>query len=341
VKNKNVGRAQKIMIQEQNQTEKTKAEFWLKPIVWLTATLLCIALWGSAFPAVKTGYSLFQIDNAAPDAVPSLLLFAGIRFFLAGLLMILFTAITEKINPFPQNTAQWRDSLILAIPQTIFQYGFFFVGLANTSGAIGSIISSTAAFMEVILASFIFVNEKLNFSKTIGCIIGFIGVIVLNISGGTTLDFNWLGDGLMLLSALSTSIGTLINKLFVKRNHPRLLSGWNFILGGLVLIITGLSLGGSLSPRNYTAWLILIYLSALSAVAFALWTTMLKYHPVSKLGVFKSLIPVVGTIGSAIVLKENILQSNLIAALILVMAGIGLVNYNKQINGNNNQVEDI
>ncbi|NLJ70656.1 MAG: DMT family transporter [Clostridiaceae bacterium] len=318
-----------MTIQEQNQNEINKIQFFEKKSVWLTATYICIILWGSAFPAIKTGYNLFQIDNAAADAVPSLLLFAGLRFFLAGLLMISFTAITEKISPFPQNKVQWRDSLILAIPQTILQYGFFFVGLANTSGAIGSIMASTSSFMSVILASLVFVDERLNFSKIIGCIIGFIGVIVLNINRDTTLGFNWLGDGLMLLSALATAIGTLINKMFVNRNHPRLLSGWNFIFGSSVLILTGLSLGGSLYPRDNTAWLILIYLSALSAIAFALWSTMLKYHSVSKLSMFKSLIPIVGTIGSAIFLKENILQINLIVALLLVVAGIGLVNYNK------------
>lgn len=319
-------------MREQSRTATSKEQFWSKTVVWLSATLVCVILWGSAFPMVKTCYSLFQIDNTAPTAVPSLLFFAGIRFFITGLLMITFTAITEKTNPFPQTPAQWRDSLVLAIPQTIFQYGFFFIGLANTSGAIGSIMASTSSFMEVILAGFLFADEKLNLSKIIGCGVGFIGVIILNIDGGAAMDYNWLGDGLMLLSALATSIGTTANKVFVKRNHPRLLSGWNFILGSMVLLIFGLSLGGSLNPSNNIAWFVLLYLSTLSAIAFALWTTMLKYHSVSKLSVFKSLIPVVGTIGSAIILKENILQIKLIAALVIVVVGICLVNYKKNSN---------
>ncbi|HHU52781.1 MAG TPA: DMT family transporter [Clostridiaceae bacterium] len=316
-------------MEKKKQVEITKARFWTKPVVWLTATIICVILWGSAFPIVKTGYKLFRIDNSSPDAIPSMILFGGTRFFITGILMILFTVITEKINPFPQNKVQWRDSFILALPVTIFQYGFYFIGIANTSGAVGSIMASTSSFMEVILAGFIFADEKLNLSKIIGCCVGFIGVIILNVSGDTVVAFNWLGDGLILLSALSTSIGTNVNKVFVKRNHPRLLSGWNFILGSSVLLIIGLSFGGSLNPVNAMAWLLLLYLSSLSAIAFALWTTMLKYHPVAKLSVFKTLIPVTGTIGSAIILKENILQTQLIVALIVVMLGIYLVNRNK------------
>lgn len=319
-------------MQKKNRVEISKAQFWTKPFVWVTATIICVILWGSTFPIVKTCYRLFQIDNSAPNVVPSSILFGGTRFFITGLLMILFTAVTEKINPFPQNKVQWRDSFILAIPLTIFQYGFYFVGIANTSGAVGSIMASTSSFMEVVLAGLLFADEKLNFSKIIGCIIGFIGVIILNIRGDMVVKFNWLGDGLILLSLFSTSIGTTTNKVFLKRNHPRLLNGWNFILGSSVLIIIGLSFGGSLNSRNNTAWFLLLCLSVLGAIAFALWTTMLKYHSVSKLSVFKSLIPVVGTIGSAVILKENVLQINLIVALVVVVVGIYLVNYNKKNN---------
>jgi drug/metabolite transporter (DMT)-like permease len=313
-------------------TESKKRKFWLKPAVWLSATFFCIFLWGSAFPAVKTGYQFFQIDNTASDAVPSLLLFAGLRFSLAGLFTVLFTAMTEKIRPIPNTRRQWLDAATLAIPQTIFQYGLFFVGLANTSGAAGSIMSGASSFISVILASLIFIDERLDLTKILGCIIGFSGIVILNLKTAGSLGFNWRGDGLMLLSAIATAIGAVISKPLAERNHPRLLSGWNFILGGLALISLGLSFGGSLEPLDYRAWLILTYLSFLSSTAFALWTTMVKYHSVSKLSVFKSLIPVVGTVGSGIVLGENILQIRLLIALVLVVAGIGIVNYNRQIN---------
>lgn len=317
-------------LDEDLMAEEKKDFFWSRRGVWLTTTLLCVFLWGTAFPVVKTGYKVFQIDNTSPHAGASLLLFAGLRFSLAGLLTILFTAISEKRNPFPQSSGQWRDAFVLSIPQTVLQYGFFFIGLANTSGSIGSILASTSSFMTVILASIILKNEKMNKFVVLGCVLGLTGVVMIGIQDGGNLGFNWFGDGLMLLSAFANAIGMIVSKPMTKRNHPRLLSGWNLLLGGSGLITIALLFGGSIDPINPKAWLILLYLAGLSSVAFSLWTTMLKYHSVSKLSVFKSLIPVIGVIGSAIILKENILQARFIIALLLVMLGIALVNYKRE-----------
>ena len=55
------------------------------PIAALLA-LFCSALWGSAFPCVKIGYDLFGIDKAS---TPSIILFAGVRFFIAGIMVII------------------------------------------------------------------------------------------------------------------------------------------------------------------------------------------------------------------------------------------------------------
>ena len=68
--------------------------------------LLCCLLWGSAVPAVKIGYSLFAI---APGDTPSLMLFAGVRFFLSGLILLALSALTRKpVAQPPRRLAQLR-----------------------------------------------------------------------------------------------------------------------------------------------------------------------------------------------------------------------------------------
>ncbi len=310
--------------------QQKKATFWQKTIVWLPLTLLCVFLWGTAFPAVKSGYELFQINNQDPDSIYSLLLFAGARFALSGILTIVFVAAYEKINPWPQGTRQWRDIFALGMLQTALQYGFFFVGLANTSGTVGSILASTSSFMTIILAAVFFKNERMTKTVLLGCLLGFIGVVLIDFKSGTNLGFNWLGDGLMLLSSLTSAFSIILIKKLTVRNHPSLLSGWNFLIGGLILMSVGLAGGGSLQAVNFKAWFVLFYLALLTAVAYSLWSTMLKYHEVSKLSVYKSLIPVIGAVGSAVILKENIWQPRLMIALLLVVSGIQLVNYKKK-----------
>lgn len=62
-----------------------------KPIVICVMALICCALWGSAFPCVKIGYELLQIKTTG-----SQILFAGYRFFGAGILTFLMGCIIEK-----------------------------------------------------------------------------------------------------------------------------------------------------------------------------------------------------------------------------------------------------
>lgn len=322
-----------------SDSEKRKEDFWGKPIVWLSATFICVFLWGSSYPAVKKGYELFGVYNQTENLIPSTLLFAGMRFDLAGLIIMGFTALTEKINPFPTKPKQIRDAFLLCIPHTLFQHGPLFIGLAHTSGAIGSILSSTSAFMSVILGSIVYADQKMNILKILGCLIGFIGVVVIDFPAPDSMGFNWLGDGMMLLSAFSTSVGDVVTKPLTKANHPRLLSAWNFMMGGSIFLIIGGLLNGKLVPQTIHAWLVVLYLGILSSIAFSLWITLLKYHKVTKVSIFKSLIPVVGAIASAILLKENIFQPRIIITLLLIALGIVLVNYQKDKDENNGQNE--
>lgn len=62
--------------------------------------LVCCLLWGSAFPCIKIGYGLFGI---AADDRASQILFAGLRFTLAGLLAILFGSLFNRRFLKPQN----------------------------------------------------------------------------------------------------------------------------------------------------------------------------------------------------------------------------------------------
>lgn len=312
-----------------NNQEKSRSEqFWQRTGVWIPLTLLCVFLWGTAFPFVKSGYRLFQIESGSDHQVFSLILFAGVRFALCGLITLIFTALFEKQIPLPKGRQGWLDSFLLAIPQTIFQYSLFFIGMANTSGTIGSILASTSSFMAIVLSGLFFKDDKLSPLAIVGCIFGLLGVIIVNISSGNmnSGSFHFLGEGSMLLSSLASALGLIFSKKLTLRNQPRILSGWNFLLGGLILTLVGFLFGGKLRPLGFSAWLVLIYLAMLSAIAFSLWTTLLKYHKVSKVSVYKSLIPLIGTIGSALILKENILQLRLIIALILVVIGIILVN---------------
>lgn len=296
--------------------------FARKNVVWLSAAFCCL-LWDSAYPAIKSGYEIFQI---AADDIPSKIVFAGYRFLFAGLLLLLL-AIAQRKPIGRLSSRQFGQLTLLGVTQTSLQYIFFYIGLAFTTGVKGSIMNATGTFFSVLLAHFIYQNDKLSYNKTLGCILGFTGVMVVNFNSGL-LDFNFTlaGDGSIVLAAFILSAATLYGKRLSQTVDPTVMTGYQLGIGGLVLVIGGYVFGGTLAVHGLASVAILGYLTLLSSVAFALWSILLKYNRVGMIAPFNFLIPVSGAVLSAIFLGENILEWKYAIALVLVCSGIWWVN---------------
>ncbi|MBQ4109825.1 MAG: DMT family transporter [Clostridia bacterium] len=287
--------------------------------------ILCCALWGSATPFIKTGYELMLPHKD----VPSTILFAGIRFTFAGIITIVIYSIARRKFLAPKRENLGKVATV-GMFQTVIQYIFFYVGLANTTGVKGTIASGSNAFFTIIIASLIFKQEKLTLKKLVACLIGFAGIVLINING---LDFtmNFMGDGFVLIGAISYGFSSVLIKRYSKYEDPVVISGYQFIMGGIFMIIVGLISGGKITVNSAAAVGVLTYLSFLSAVAYALWGVLLQYNPVSKVSIYNFMTPVFGVLLSNLMLKEssNVAPLNLILTLILVCTGIIMLNYKK------------
>ena len=300
-----------------------KKNIFTNPLVITLCALLCCALWGSETPAIKTASALL----IPVSGVPSTILFAGIRFFMAGIITIAIYSIgRKKLLVFKKENLP--RVLTVASFQTVIQYIFFYVGLANTTGVKGTIASGSSAFFCVLIASLIFKQEKLTSKKIIACILGIAGIVIINLRG---LEFtmNFLGDGFVIFSTVAYSFSSVFMKRFSKYEDPVVLSGYQFIFGGAFMILVGALLGGKISLESPKGVIILIYLAFLSAIAYALWGMLLKYNPVSKVTIFSFTTPIFGTILSLVFLPESsgVDIINLIITLFLVSGGILLLNY--------------
>ncbi|AQS08467.1 O-acetylserine/cysteine export protein [Clostridium saccharobutylicum] len=301
--------------------DKTKFYTNRKSIIILA--ILCCILWGSAYPAIKAGYSLFNIGE---NAIGSKLAFAGYRFAIAGILVLLLELATKK-NIFEFSKKQFGQIFILGSTQTALQYIFFYVGLSYTTGVRGSIINGTGTFASIILAHFIYKNDKLNFNKILGCIIGFVGVVIVNLNGQSLggSSFTFKGEGFIMIAAFIFSASSIYGKKITQILEPPIVTGFQLFIGGIILIGLGFCFGGSLSGFTIKSTLLLIYMALLSSVSFAIWTQLLKYNKVGIISVFNFLVPVFGTLLSAIFLGENIFDIKILISLILVCYGIFLV----------------
>ena len=104
--------------------------------------------------------------------------------------------------------------------------------------------------------------------------------MVVNLKG-LELNLNFFGDAFVIFSAISLAFSSVLMKIYSKEENPVVLSGYQFVVGGMVMIVIGYILGGSISPDSLKGIAILTYLAFLSAVAYALWGMLLKYNPVS------------------------------------------------------------
>lgn len=302
-----------------------RSKFLTKNWVVCLLAMLCCLLWGSAFPCIKIGYELFQIGT---DQTASQILFAGVRFTLAGTLVVLISSVAQRAPLLPKKSS-WGMIAKVSICQTILQYLFFYVGLAHTTGVKGSIIEGSNVFFSLIIASLFFHQEKLTLAKAIGCIIGFAGVVIVNLTGsGLSGGIAFNGEGFMLLACIAYAVSSVLIKDYSQKENPVTISGYQFILGGIVMILAGLIAGGSLEVTSGWAYVMMLYLAMISAVAYSVWGIILKYNPVSKVTVFGFMTPIFGVVLSAVFLDEGeaLPWKQCVGALLLVCAGICIVN---------------
>lgn len=296
----------------------------------LPSAMLCCLLWGSAFPLVKIGFSWLNISS---EDIPTEILYAGLRFTLAGFIAIIITSLIS--GKFLRPTMKSLPKVFsLSMFQTILQYLFFYIGLSNTSGVKASVIEAMNVFVALIVSCLIFRMEKITAAKIIGSVIGFAGVVIINVSkgdlaGGLTLK----GEGFILISTVAYAFSSVLMKHWSNEENPMMMSAWQFLLGGIVMSILGFALGGRIIGFDLKSVLLLIYLASLSAIAYSLWASLLKYYPVSRIAVYGFMNPVFGFILSAFLLGESeAFGLKSIAALVLVCLGIYIVNYTKKTN---------
>ncbi len=290
-------------------------------IISLLLALLCVALWGTAFPVIKKSYEIFAITS---DGYADKILFAGIRFFLAGVMVLAVGCIGAKRFIRPSLTELPKITL-LGFSQIFLQYLLSYIGLSNTTGTKTSVITALGSFLGVIGSAIFFKNDRLTAAKTAGCIIGIAGIAVINIDSLFDGDLSFMGEGLVMLSTVAATFGNLYGKHISIGKETSVISAYHLLIGGFALIALGLLMGGGLSFDSNVKYFLVIYLGIVSAVSFTVWTALLKYNPASRIVIFNLLIPIFGTIWSGILLGEEVLTVVNLISVTLIATGIILV----------------
>ena len=294
--------------------------------------LTAAMLWGWAYPLIKLGFVEFGIEA---DMTGSKMLFAGIRFTLSGLILLLIALLSGRRLSLKkecggQRAAAWLYILVFALFNTTFHYATFYVGLSHSEGSRAAILNSLSVFLVVILACIFFKSDKMSLRKLIGCLTGFAGILTLNLGTGGSASggFSLMGDGMIILNAVCSAVASLMTRGLGKRIDIFVGTGISLALGGLLLVVPGLLLGGTIPAVTARGIFFLICLIIISSTGFSLYNKLISLNPVGKVAIYNSLIPVIGALTSCWCLGE-LFQWNYLAAGTLAALGIYIINSTK------------
>ena len=289
---------------------------------WVVVFALTAAIaWGWAYPLIKLGFAQFHIT---PAMTGSKMLFAGIRFAVSGLIILLSARASHR--RFAARTPRdWPYILAFTLFNTTLHYAFFYFGLSHSEGSRAAIINSLSVFVVVIFACFFFKTDRMTVKKVAGCVVGIIGILALNMGDKDSGRFTWSGDGMIILNALCGAVASLMTRGLSRRIDVFTGTGYSLAIGGILLMIPGLIVGGTLPVVTLSGIVILLLLIAISTVGFALYNKLLSCNPIGKVAIFNSLIPVVGAVTSCLCLGETFYFKYLLAA-VLAALGIYLIN---------------
>ncbi|WP_165873514.1 DMT family transporter [Parasulfuritortus cantonensis] len=278
-------------------------------------------LWGSAFPAVKIGY---RLGNIGPDDLFLQLLYAGVRFTAAGLILCMLGAALNS-SPLPRTRRQAWFGLRVASVQTVLQYLFFYVGIAFSSGVSASIIAGTLTFFQLAIAHFRYADDRLTSRKLLAALVGFGAIAFYQVqhAGGYAGAAFGVGEAAMLAAMFFAAFGNVMNRESRENGwSPLRLTGFQMTVGGMILGTVGLVGCGHRWPELSPAFFgVLVYLSFVSAGSFLLWNSLMTFNRPGSVAIFLFLVPVFGVLLSSIALHEPF-DARVLPALAIIAASI-------------------
>ncbi|MDI2587063.1 DMT family transporter [Psychrobacillus sp. NEAU-3TGS] len=274
--------------------------------------LLTTFLMGSSFAVVKMGL---------PYSSP--LLLAALRFILAGIIMVVIVIVLKRSHPVSREN--WIRMLIIGGFQTAGVMGCIFLSLRTITASESSILTFTNPLLVVVFGT-IFLQIRYTRYQWIGVLLGLVGVII---TMGAQIEFK-IGILFGIFSAVFWALATLLAKKWGAIFDTWVLSAYQMLFGGLLLLIGSFNLESPFFILNGESLSILLWLSIMSSIVqFAVWFYLLQKGDSGKTSAFLFLAPFFGVLSGWLLLGEHLNPSLIVGGLFIVM-GIYLVNRNFQ-----------
>ena len=282
--------------------------------------LFVMALWGSLFPFIKIGYNAFEINTSS---IPNIIMFAGTRFVVCGIILTLISLLRkEKLG-----TPKIKSISVIILGGLfgiILHYAFTYIGISMTDSSKTALIKQLAPLLYACLAFLFVKSEKFSIYKIIGAIVGFSGIVAINIESA---EINiTTGTILIMMASVCSVVSSVITQYSVKYTSPFWNTAISQLVGGFILILAAVIMGAETLTFTITSSLAFSYICIASITAYVIYGYLLRVTEVSTLFIIKFTEPLFACIFSALFLGEEIFKIQYLIAFVLITLGIVLAN---------------
>ncbi|MDL0127893.1 DMT family transporter [Halobacterium salinarum] len=229
--------------------------------------LVLAGLWGSAFVAIKAGL--------AAGFHP--ILFAAVRYDVAGVVMVAYAALVAD-DWLPRSRADWTTVGIAAVLMIAAYHAFLFVGEQTTSSAVAAIVVSLSPVLTAGFARAVLPGERLSIGGVVGLGLGLAGVVVLsNPDPSNLVSSTSQGVGLVFAATASFALGSVLTQRIDDALDSEALEAWAMVFGAVVMHVASIAAGEPQTiPWTAEAVFAVAYLSVgASAVGFLIYFRLL------------------------------------------------------------------
>lgn len=283
--------------------------------------LFVMLLWGLNVSALKV-----LVTNFDP------LFLTSIRIFTAGITVLI---LTYFLNIFRLPTKKELFTIgYLTIFNVIAHHAFLALGLTYTSGVNTGLILGAGPLITMML-SIVILKDHITRLRTIGFVLGFIGIIITSLTGSGSTTAISIGDIFVFISMFSQAFSFILISKLNPNFDPRLLTGYMLIVGSAFIFMFSLVLETNVAQiSNLFTWKLgsIFLFSALICTAFGHMTynfAIKKVGP-AETAIFINLNTVFALAGAAIFLGEAILVNHIFGLILIlfgVLMGSGAVEY--------------
>jgi len=257
-----------------------------KSVGWAVGIgLIVMLLWGSLFPFVKYGYRVFGLDTSF---YPNLILFAGLRFLISGLILSVFCVSTHRTFAIRQPKKLIPTALV-ALFAVVLHYAATYISLSQIDSSKTALLKQSGVLVFVCFSFLFFRDDRPSVKKIIGAVFGVASVLIINMDS-FRITFG-VGAALVIAASFCTVISNVVFKKSLGDVPSVTVTGYSQLMGGIVLTAVGLLLGGRIPTFSLQAAAVMLYIVAATVVSYGLWYFVVQKYSLSKLFIIKMAEP--------------------------------------------------